>query len=448
MGMDNDVKEFDYIRNEIEVMLAQEGTDERSTELRQFAQDLLDLGFFQTGYNTSPIYLLKVFPAFYLQQFEEAYRTFDKLSKEEKSNHIFKFRHKFLRNRVLQFGKFFTNEYGGKYDSLKNSASMDGLRMLNYIYTEQDKVEQDHTKTKVETISKIKTDRIIRMNARIALNKRIALSEIGEIKNIEEAMGLTSESLYSQLGTKTQSENVIIDDKAGRKPAEKSASNYYEGDIKPEPNTIFVFGSNPEGRHGAGAAKIAVEKFGAIYDQGEGLQGNAYALPTKDLRVKENKGLRSIPESEIVKNIQTLYDVAKKNPSKKFKVSYRNTTKASLNGYTGLEMIDMFVKAGEIPSNIVFSKEWADTGKLKNSFNYIIAYRTKGNSFLEAFEQDNAIGNPWSHLGSGQNANIKFEEEQTPGYRNSTIKNAAADATIAIAVDLTLLVRNLLNLLY
>jgi predicted nucleic acid-binding Zn-ribbon protein len=295
MGMDNDVKEFDYIRNEIEVMLAQEGTDERSTELRQFAQDLLDLGFFQTGYNTSPIYLLKVFPAFYLQQFEEAYRTFDKLSKEEKSNHIFKFRHKFLRNRVLQFGKFFTNEYGGKYDSLKNSASMDGLRMLNYIYTEQDKTEQDQTKTKVETISRVKTDRIIRMNARIALNKKLALSEIGEIKNIEEAMGITSESLYSQLGSKTKSENVIIDDKAGRKPAEKSG-----------------------------------------------------------------------------------------------------------------------VKEADRP---------------------IIAYRTKGNSLLEALEQDNAIGNPWSHLGSGQNANVKFEEEQTTGYKNRTIKNASADATIAIAVD-------------
>ena len=30
----------------------------------------------------------------------------------------------------------------------------------------------------------------------------------------------------------------------------------YEGMITPEPNTIFVFGSNPEGRHGAGAAKV------------------------------------------------------------------------------------------------------------------------------------------------------------------------------------------------
>ena len=40
---------------------------------------------------------------------------------------------------------------------------------------------------------------------------------------------------------------------------------YYIGNIKAEKNTIFVFGSNPEDRHGKGAAKIAMDKFGAIY---------------------------------------------------------------------------------------------------------------------------------------------------------------------------------------
>ena len=58
---------------------------------------------------------------------------------------------------------------------------------------------------------------------------------------------------------------------------------YYIGNITPEPDTIFVFGSNPEGRHGSGSAKVARLQFGAIYGQGEGLQGNAYALPTTEL---------------------------------------------------------------------------------------------------------------------------------------------------------------------
>lgn len=142
---------------------------------------------------------------------------------------------------------------------------------------------------------------------------------------------------------------------------------YYTGNIKSDKNTIFVFGSNPEGRHGAGAAKIAKEQFGAKYGQGEGLQGNAYALPTKDLRVKFNNGFKSISEKDIINSIKKLYQTAKQNSDKQFKVAYRNTTDKSLNGYTGLEMIDMFIEAGNIPSNIVFSKEWFDTGKFKDN---------------------------------------------------------------------------------
>lgn len=138
--------------------------------------------------------------------------------------------------------------------------------------------------------------------------------------------------------------------------------NYYEGNITPDVDTIFVFGSNPEGRHEAGAAKIARMQFGAQYGVGEGLTGNAYALPTKDLRVKENNSLKSISPENIIKSIQKLYENAKQHPNKQFKVAYRNTTQTSLNGYTGLEMIQMFIDAGEIPSNIVFSKEWVDTG--------------------------------------------------------------------------------------
>jgi len=50
------------------------------------------------------------------------------------------------------------------------------------------------------------------------------------------------------------------------------------------PNTIFVFGSNREGRHGKGAALTAKTKYGAIYGQPEGIQGRSYAIVTKELR--------------------------------------------------------------------------------------------------------------------------------------------------------------------
>ncbi len=47
-----------------------------------------------------------------------------------------------------------------------------------------------------------------------------------------------------------------------------------------KPNEIFVFGSNLDGMHGGGAARAAYNKFGAIWGQGVGLQGQSYGIPT------------------------------------------------------------------------------------------------------------------------------------------------------------------------
>ena len=43
---------------------------------------------------------------------------------------------------------------------------------------------------------------------------------------------------------------------------------------------VFVFGSNLAGMHGGGAARIAYERFGAVWGCGVGLQGQSYAIPT------------------------------------------------------------------------------------------------------------------------------------------------------------------------
>lgn len=45
-------------------------------------------------------------------------------------------------------------------------------------------------------------------------------------------------------------------------------------------NEVFVFGSNLQGHHGGGAARFAQMKFGAVWGQGVGLQGQSYAIPT------------------------------------------------------------------------------------------------------------------------------------------------------------------------
>lgn len=49
-----------------------------------------------------------------------------------------------------------------------------------------------------------------------------------------------------------------------------------------ESNEIFVFGSNAQGAHGGGAAYFAMQRFGAVWGIGEGLQGQSYAIPTME----------------------------------------------------------------------------------------------------------------------------------------------------------------------
>ena len=47
-----------------------------------------------------------------------------------------------------------------------------------------------------------------------------------------------------------------------------------------EPDDIFVFGSNLQGQHMGGAARVAYDNFGAVWGRGVGLQGQSYAIPT------------------------------------------------------------------------------------------------------------------------------------------------------------------------
>ena len=51
---------------------------------------------------------------------------------------------------------------------------------------------------------------------------------------------------------------------------------------KLSPKEIFVFGSNIKGMHSGGAARVAYNDFGAEWGNGEGLQGQSYAIPTME----------------------------------------------------------------------------------------------------------------------------------------------------------------------
>ena len=75
------------------------------------------------------------------------------------------------------------------------------------------------------------------------------------------------------------------------------------------PNEVFVFGSNEQGLHYGGAAKAAVENFGAIMGQGNGLQGKSYAIPSMS-------GIGVMGEY-----VKEFCEFAKANPEKRFLVT-------------------------------------------------------------------------------------------------------------------------------
>lgn len=127
------------------------------------------------------------------------------------------------------------------------------------------------------------------------------------------------------------------------------------------PNQIFVFGSNVDGRHGAGTAWIAYNKYGAVYGEGYGHHGRTYAIATTDLKVSQRP---SVHRQHIIDQIVDLFDYAHHHPDLEFLVAY--TTKGPfLSGFTAAELVTMFVDATDqwgwgIPDNIVFEEKFGE----------------------------------------------------------------------------------------
>ena len=81
-------------------------------------------------------------------------------------------------------------------------------------------------------------------------------------------------------------------------------------------NEIFVFGSNESGRHTRGASYLAMKRWGAIFGQASGLQGQCYGIPTKDYAVRNTLSLEKIS-----KYVDKFLFCAQQNPHLIFKVT-------------------------------------------------------------------------------------------------------------------------------
>lgn len=105
---------------------------------------------------------------------------------------------------------------------------------------------------------------------------------------------------------------------------------------------VFVFGSNSQGVHGGGASFVAMKKFGAVMGQGEGLQGQSYAIPSMG-------GLDAL-----MKHVRTFISFAKEHPELTFLVTRIGCGSA---GYTDEDVAPLFVSAVDV-ENIWLPKEF------------------------------------------------------------------------------------------
>jgi len=112
-----------------------------------------------------------------------------------------------------------------------------------------------------------------------------------------------------------------------------------------EENEIFVFGSNLEGSHGGGAAKTAHNKFGAIWGQGVGLQGQSYGIPTMHGGVEE-----------IRPYVEEFIRFARSHPNLIFLVT---RVGCGIAGFHDSEIAPLFADAAEVPNISLPDSFWS-----------------------------------------------------------------------------------------
>lgn len=110
------------------------------------------------------------------------------------------------------------------------------------------------------------------------------------------------------------------------------------------PGEIFVFGSNLAGMHGGGAARVALDRFGAVPGQGVGLQGQSYAIPTMQGGV-----------DTIRPYVDEFIEFARSHPELKF---YVTRIGCGIAGFDDSEVAPLFADARGL-KNVVLPKTFA-----------------------------------------------------------------------------------------
>jgi len=127
-----------------------------------------------------------------------------------------------------------------------------------------------------------------------------------------------------------------------------SKFKYHKDGTLPQNGEVFVFGSNLAGRHGAGAARVALEKFGAVYGNGVGFCKQSYAIPTKDEHIE------TLPVGIITDYIDDFIAATHEYPNMQFFVTGIG---CGLAGFKHKQIAPLF---RDCNNNCSFPEEWRE----------------------------------------------------------------------------------------
>lgn len=174
-------------------------------------------------------------------------------------------------------------------------------------------------------------------------------AETGAMWKREREARLRSNARYSF--------NILMEDEMSRASFSKreNSGNYYtKREVNPDritselvtslnENEIFVFGSNIHGVHNGGASAYALQNFGAVNGQAEGLQGQSYAIPTDGVNI-----------NELYLGIRRFHDFAQAHPELTF---YVTRIGCGIAGWSVFRVAPMFADCANL-DNVKLPKEF------------------------------------------------------------------------------------------
>ncbi|MBT2485639.1 MULTISPECIES: hypothetical protein [unclassified Microbacterium] len=107
------------------------------------------------------------------------------------------------------------------------------------------------------------------------------------------------------------------------------------------PEEVFVFGSNADGLHGGGAARVAHQLFGAVWGEGHGHHGQSYAIDTMS-------GL-----DVLARETRIFVDYASEHPELRFLLT---SVGCGIAGYTPQQVAPLF---HGLPENVTVPTSFA-----------------------------------------------------------------------------------------